>query len=271
MQLIDIGINLMHRSFDRDREGVILAAENAGVSPLIITGASEQDSQAAARFAAQYGVKNPGKIYTTAGVHPHGAKNWTASTADTLRKLAAEDALVAIGECGLDYNRDFSPRPVQRSCFEAQVSLAAELGMPLFLHCRDAFDDFAAILRNSGAPVKNKVVHCFTGTADELATYLELGCFIGITGWICDERRGRHLADLVKMIPPDRLMVETDAPFLMPRDLPADKSDSRFSRNESKYLVHILRAIAGHLGRDPEQLARETYANTVAFFNLPKR
>jgi TatD DNase family protein len=259
--IIDIGSNLTHSSFDRDREAVLAAAEAAGVSPLIITGASVKDSRKALGYAAQF----PGRIYVTAGVHPHDAKTCGPSTMDSLRELAAQDAVVAIGECGLDYNRDFSPRPVQREWFEKQAALAVELGMPLFLHERDASEDFTAILKNCRGNIPGMVVHCFTGTEGELERYLDLGAFIGITGWICDERRGSGLQSLVKKIPPDRLLIETDAPFLIPRDL---DEKVRSGRNEPRFLPHIAASIARRLNRDPEQLAREIQANTRRFFGI---
>jgi TatD DNase family protein len=269
MKLIDIGVNLMAPSYDRDREGVIEAAARAGVSPLVITGSDEQSSRNALVYAAGYNGQKPGKelkaLYATAGVHPHQAKTCGKGTVDTLRQLAVEMGAVAIGECGLDYNRDFSPREVQRKWFIKQIELAAELSLPLFLHGRDAFDDFSGILREYAGAVSAMVVHCFTGTGEELAACLSLGCHIGITGWICDERRGRHLGELVKMIPPDKLMVETDGPYLLPRDLPVKV---RGKRNESRFLPHIAAAIAGHLGKDPRQLAAETFANTKKFFAL---
>lgn len=257
--IIDIGVNLTHPSFDRDREAVMAAAQAAGVSPLIITGTSVQDS----RKAREYAALHPGKLYATAGVHPHDAKTCGPATLPALRELAARDEVVAIGECGLDYNRDFSPRPVQREWFEKQAALAVELGMPLFLHERDASEDFTAILRAAG--VTNMVVHCFTGTEAELERCLELGAYIGVTGWICDERRGRGLRSLVRRIPADRLLIETDAPFLFPRDI---GEKSRNGRNEPRFLRHIVRVIAGCLEKDEEQLARETRENTRRFFGL---
>ncbi|MDR3247511.1 MAG: TatD family hydrolase [Treponema sp.] len=260
-QLIDIGVNLTHPSFDRDREAVLAAAEAAGVSPLIITGTSAAASQKALEYASCH----PGKLYATAGVHPHDVKNCDGSTLAALRELAARDMVVAIGECGLDYNRDFSPRPVQREWFEKQVQLAGELGMPLFLHEREAFEDFAAILRNSRGSLPGLVVHCFTGTEAELAGYRELDAYIGITGWICDERRGKHLRSLVGKIPADRLLLETDAPFLIPRDL---NEGPRNNRNEPRFLPHIAQVIADCLGKDAAQLARETFANTRRFFGI---
>jgi TatD DNase family protein len=299
MNLIDIGVNLMSPSFDRDREGVIAAAFAAGVSPLIITGASAAGSRAALAYAAAVeGLASPAlpetalttaaapleppahpsvtgkaaahQLYTTAGVHPHNAKSCGPQTIAWLRELAGHPLTAAIGECGLDYNRDFSPRSVQREWFEAQILLAANLGMPLFLHERDASDDFAAILKNHRRSITRMVVHCFTGTGAELETYLELGAYIGITGWICDERRGGHLGALIKTIPADRLMIETDAPYLIPRDIsPRDLGHSgRSGRNEPRFLPHIASVIAGHLGKEPEQLAAETFANSLKFFGI---
>jgi TatD DNase family protein len=249
----------MHPSFDRDREAVTAAARAEGVFPLIITGTSIKDSRKALEYAALY----PGKLYATAGVHPHDAKTCDTSTLPALRELAAHDAAVALGECGLDYNRDFSPRPVQREWFEKQAALAVELDMPIFLHERDASDDFAAILQACG--VTNMVVHCFTGTEAELERYLELGAYIGVTGWICDERRGQHLRSLVRRIPSNRLLIETDAPFLLPRDL---GKTVQGGRNEPRFLRHIARTIARCLEKDEGQLARETRENTRRFFRL---
>jgi len=261
MKIIDIGINLMHRSFNEDREQVMNEAMEAGVSPLIITGTSERASIQAAKYASRY----PGKLYSTAGVHPHDVKSWTPETLKTLEQLAKKECVVAIGECGLDYNRDFSPRDMQRKYFEAQIELACKTGLPLFLHERDAFEDFYTILEKYKEDIKGMVVHCFTGKKHELQKYIELGCYIGITGWICDERRGRHLIDLVKMIPADKLMIETDAPFLLPRNLEDKPHDGR---NEPRFLVHILDELAYHLNENMNDLAHQTYKNTKRFFQL---
>jgi TatD DNase family protein len=170
---------------------------------------------------------------------------------------------VAIGECGLDYNRNYSPHPAQEKWFVAQLELAAELGKPLFLHSRDAHPRFAEILRN--LRVGKAVAHCFTGEGPELRAYLELGLYIGITGWICDERRGAHLRPLVKEIPADRLLVETDAPYLTPRDL---RPQPKARRNEPAFLPHILRAVAQARGEAPEALAAQTTRNARALFGL---
>ena len=265
MKLIDIGINLMNPSYDKDRDEVVKAAVRAGVSPLVITGSGERSSMAAALYASEFNAGNPGTLYTTAGIHPHEAKRCGNGTIELCRSIALEKGAKAIGECGLDYNRDFSPRDVQRRWFVKQAELAAELSLPLFLHERDAFTDFSIILREYVKAVPAAVVHCFTGTGEELDYYLSLGCYIGITGWICDERRGKHLRELVKNIPRSRLMLETDGPFLLPRDLPFKV---RNRRNESQYLCHIAQTVAQLLDKDPEKLAKETVANTKKFFGI---
>ena len=257
----------MNSAYDRDREEVILAAAAAGVSPLIVTGCGERSSLDAALYASKYNSgKGSDALYTTAGVHPHEAKNCGNNTIELFRDLVREKPVVrAIGECGLDYDRDFSPRDVQRRWFTKQAELAAELSLPLFLHERDAFTDFSIILGEYIKAVPAAVVHCFTGTGDELEYYLSLGCYIGVTGWICDERRGKHLRELVKIIPPDRLLLETDGPYLLPRDLPFKVKNKR---NEPKFLPHIAETVAGCAGKEVKVLARETFANSRRFFRL---
>ncbi|MBE1444686.1 TatD family hydrolase [Paenibacillus sp. OAS669] len=259
--MIDIGVNLLHRSFQEDREQVVERAAQAGVSPLIITGTSLRSSQQ----AASYAVRFPGQLYTTAGVHPHDAKSCSESTLRDLKKLAALPHVVAIGECGLDYNRDFSPRDVQKRWFEEQAALACELQMPLFLHEREAHHDFAAILKQFRGRLGKAVVHCFTGSSYELRTYLNMGFHIGITGWICDERRGKHLRELVKSIPLDRLMLETDAPFLTPRDMEPKPANGR---NEPAFLPHVVKAVSDCIGRSPEEVAQATTQTARLFFGL---
>jgi len=265
MKLIDIGINLMNSAYDRDRDEVVKTAAAAGVSPLVITGSGERSSLAAALYASTYSAGQHGALYATAGVHPHEAKNCGSGTIDFLKELALKKGAKAIGECGLDYNRDFSPRDVQRKWFVKQAELAAELSLPLFLHERDAFADFSTILADYINAVPAAVVHCFTGTVEGLERCLSMGCYIGITGWICDERRGKHLADLVKLIPKDRLMLETDGPYLLPRDLPIKV---RNRRNEPRFLPHIAETVARHLDKDPAELAEETFNNTKRFFGI---
>lgn len=261
MKLIDIGLNLMHKSYDKDRAEVIKEAQVNDVDKIIVTGSSIPSSIKAAKYVQNY----PGVLYSTCGVHPHDAKTCDDNTIDTLRQLAQNDQVVAIGECGLDYNRNYSPQNVQRKWFERQVELAEELNMPLFLHDREAYDDFAKILRKHKKMAQQSVVHCFTGTKYEAEDYLDLGCYIGVTGWICDERRNDDLLKAIKVIPPEKLMIETDGPFLLPRDLP---KKPRKNRNDPKYLPHILKTIAKHKNMDADELAKVVTQNTIDFFKL---
>jgi TatD DNase family protein len=257
MQLVDIGANLTHASFREDLDAVLVRAREHGVSSIVVTGASVAESRRAVQIADAHG------LYATAGVHPHNARECDDSTLPALRAIASHPRVVAIGECGLDYNRNYSPHPAQEKWFVAQLELAAELGKPLFLHSRDAHPRFAEILRN--LRVGKAVAHCFTGEGPELRAYLELGLYIGITGWICDERRGAHLRPLVKEIPADRLLVETDAPYLTPRDL---RPQPKARRNEPAFLPHILRAVAQARGEAPEALAAQTTRHARALFGL---
>ena len=262
MQLVDIGANLGHESFDRDRAQVLARARAAGVAQVVVTGASETESATALGIVRTA----PGMLFSTAGVHPHHAREWRAESATVLERLATAPEVVAIGETGLDFNRDFSPRGDQERAFEAHLELAAGLAMPVFLHERDAHERFLAIVSRWRARLPRAVIHCFTGDAAALDACLDLDLHVGVTGWICDERRGLHLRGIVSRVPLDRLMIETDAPYLLPRDL-APKPKIR--RNEPMYLAHILRAVAGATGHAPETLARSTAETARRFFGLP--
>jgi TatD DNase family protein len=215
------------------------------------------ESLAARQLADRYG------LYATAGVHPHHARDCGPGTIPALREIAAHPRVVAIGECGLDFNRNYSPHPDQEKWFVAQLELGIELGKPLFLHSRDAHPRFAQLVKHHG--VQKAVAHCFTGEREELHAYLDLGLYIGITGWICDERRGRHLVELVREIPRDRLLLETDSPYLTPRDL---RPQPKARRNEPAFLPHVCRAAARALGRPAEEVAAETTRNAFSFFAL---
>ncbi|MBN1379108.1 MAG: TatD family hydrolase [Gammaproteobacteria bacterium] len=258
--LIDIGANLAHDSFDADRDKVLERARRAGVEKIVITGASEYGSEQALALA-----KTSPQLFATAGVHPHDASQFSENTLAHLAKLAADKKTVAMGECGLDFYRDFSPRPQQEHCLAKQLELACKIGKPVFLHQRDAHDRFIKILEPFLKDLNKVVVHCFTGEQDELDACLELGCYIGITGWICDERRGRHLLESVPTIPADRLMIETDAPYLLPRNLnPKPKS----RRNEPCYLPAVVEKIAEATGKPVTQIAEETTKTAKAFFGI---
>ena len=260
MQLIDIGANLTHPAFHSDLPEVLDRAISAGVNSIVVTGTSVPESTNALKVSNTY----PQALYATAGVHPHHARECDDSTIPALRVLAQQPRVVAIGECGLDFNRNYSPHPDQEKWFEAQIELSRELKKPLFLHSRDAFPRFTEILKKH-FPLRG-VAHCFTGEKAELHAYLDLGLYIGITGWICDERRGAHLLELVRDIPADRLMLETDSPYLTPRDL---RPQPKARRNEPAHLPHILRTVARALGKPAEQVAEETTRNARTFFGLP--
>ncbi|UKE51078.1 TatD family hydrolase [Xanthomonas translucens] len=262
MTLIDIGANLTHDSFDRDRDAVLQRARDAGVAQLVVTGASREHSPLALQLAQQH----PGFLYATAGVHPHHALEYTAECDAELRALHAHAEVVAVGECGLDYFRDLAPRPAQHRAFERQLQLAADTGKPLFLHQRDAHADFLALMRQFDGKLGAAVVHCFTGTREELFDYLDRDWYIGITGWLCDERRGAHLRELVRNIPASRLMIETDAPYLLPRTLTPLPKDRR---NEPAFLAHIAEELARDRGEDVAATAASTTATARGFFRLP--
>ncbi len=261
MELIDIGVNLTHDSFDTDRDAVIAAARAAGVTRMIVTGTTVQSSRDAAALAANFRPD----MYSTAGIHPHHASECSADAITELETLAAEHCVVAIGECGLDYFRDFSPRPAQRAAFERQLQLACELDLPAFLHQRDAHADFVAIIRNFRSEIVDAVAHCFTGTPAQLDDYLNLDLHIGITGWVCDERRGHELQSAVPGIPLERLLVETDAPYLLPRNIvPRPKT----RRNEPALLPHVVEQLASLMDLDREEVAAASTENATRLFRL---
>ncbi len=215
LDLIDIGSNLTHASFAEDRDAVMARALQAGVRRQIVTGADLASSTQAAALAAAH----PGRLWSTAGVHPHHAQSFALWQRGELMDLLSKDSVVAVGECGLDYFRNLSPPAAQRAAFIAQLEIAAQVRKPVFLHQRDAHGDFAAILQDFDGQLEGGVAHCFTGGEAQLEEYLKLGLHIGVTGWACDERRGLELRSSVPRIPVDRLLIETDAPYLLPRDL----------------------------------------------------
>lgn len=259
--LIDIGANLAHDSFDDDRDEILQRASDAGVARIIVTGSSDESNAKAADLAAAY----PGILYATAGVHPHHASDYTDKSDALIRDLVRKDNVVAVGECGLDYFRNFSPREAQLDAFRRQLDIAKDSGLPVFLHQRDAHDDFVEVLEPALPALSRAVAHCFTGEGESLHEYLAMGLYIGITGWICDERRGKHLHDIVSVIPDDRLLIETDAPYLFPRTI---EPKPKTRRNEPAYLVEVLRIVAGARGQTIEHVAEITTANAIRFFDL---
>lgn len=265
MQLIDIGVNLTQPSLARDARGVVERAYAAGVAQMVLTGTDLPDSRLAASLAQQLDETRQ-RLFSTAGVHPHHASTWSSSMAGELRELLDQPTVRAVGECGLDFNRDFSPRPQQEKALEEQLELAVQLQMPVFLHERDASERLLAILRQFRERLPAAVVHCFTGDKSALYGYLDLDLHIGITGWICDERRGTHLHALVGQIPAGRLMLESDAPYLLPRTI---RPKPKGGHNQPAYLPAVLHEVALHRAETPEQLAAQSTACARQFFGLP--
>jgi TatD DNase family protein len=261
LELVDIGANLTAPAFAADCDQVVARSLAAGVTRLVVTGSSVEESRKAKALAAA----KPRVLWSTAGVHPHHARACDDATIPALREMARDGPVVAIGECGLDFYRDLSPRPVQERWLEAQLELAAELRLPAFLHERDAFPRILPILQRWRPRLPRAVVHCFTGDGHALRAYLDLDLHVGITGWICDERRGTGLRELVPLVPRDRLMLETDAPYLIPRTL---QPRPRHHRNEPMYLPAVLDAVADARGEAREDVARATTATARAFFGI---
>ena len=261
LPLVDIGLNLGHDSFDHDRDAVVAAAKATGVRHMVVTGSTLASTRAAIEL-----VRGDRMTFrATAGIHPHHAREFHAHQIDELRGLMQAPEIGAAGECGLDYFRNFSPHADQERVFRAQLELAVELGKPVFLHQRDAHDAFVSILGDYLPRLPAGVAHCFTGEERELRDYLAMGLSIGVTGWICDERRGQQLRGVVRLIPLDRLMLETDAPYLLPRDL---QPKPRSRRNEPRYLPHILETVAACRREEAAAIAEATTRNALAFFGF---
>ena len=257
--MLDIGINLTHDSFDHDRDALIDAAREVGVVGMIVTGTSLEVSAAAIALARGH----PGLLWCTAGVHPHHAAEWDAASADQLRQLLSEPEVVAVGECGLDLFRNLAPADAQERAFQAQLELCNTSGKPAFLHQRAAHQRCLAMLREHA--IGHGVAHCFTEGPAEAEDYLALGLHLGITGWLCDERRGAALREAVRMVPRDKLLVETDAPYLLPRTL-RPRPDS--NRNQPRHLVEVVNTLAALRGEDPAEVGVYTTRNARALFSL---
>jgi len=253
---IDIGVNSAHAPIASAVPEVLKRARAAGVHGALLTGTCLASSTLVHEQAQAAG---PG-YGATAGVHPHDAKDAPADLEQQLRQRLEAPAVCAVGETGLDFNRDYSPRATQERVFTVQLALAAETGLPLFLHERDAAARFQACFAPFAGQVRG-VLHCFTGDPAMLAWGLAQGLYFGITGWVCDERRGEALRAAVREIPEDRLLLETDAPFLVPRTL-----RPRPRHNEPAYLPVVADAVAALRGLSRQALAARCLANTVALF-----
>ena len=262
LPVTDIGVNLTDSAFDNDRPEVIENARLAGVHRMIITGTDQAESEQALELCQNF----PEQLFCTAGVHPHYSSKFTPATRQALSALLQEDKVIAVGETGLDFNRNFSTPTEQIHAFEQQLELAGESGLPLFLHERDAHKQQVEMLTSFRDHIAGGVAHCFTGNRKELYSYLDLDLYIGITGWICDERRGKELLELLKDIPDERILLETDAPYLIPRNL---KPKPKSRRNLPQHLPHILNTAASARGQDAEELAHLSELNCQRLFQLP--
>ena len=256
--LFDICINLDNAQFDTDRTALLERATQHGVTHLALTGCSLKSSI----FALEWAQKNPNRYCTTAGIHPHDALSAAPSVMSDIETLLQNPLVRAVGECGLDYNRNFSPKEAQISCFKAHIELSEKYQRPLFLHQRDAHEDFINCLSSSTQPA---VVHCFTDTKEALFSYLDRGWYIGITGWLCDPKRGESLREIVHHIPLDRIMVETDAPWLCPKDM---RPKPKKRRNEPMFLPHIVRVLAQCMNRSEQEVAHYSFVNACSFFGM---
>ncbi len=251
----DIGVNLFSKQFPDPAAVIKQAAEN-GVK-CIITGTGMRENIKIDAFVK----KND--AYGTVGIHPHNADSAIAEDYRLIEKLARDnERIVAIGECGLDYDRMFSRKQNQLRCFERLVEVAEENDMPLFLHEREAFDDFVNVLLKHPSVCQKSVVHCYTGGKEHLETYLAMGCSIGITGWICDGRRGAELRKVVKSIPVDKIMVETDSPWLTPKGQGLDHVNVPWN------IKYVVKQLADSMGITENSLIMHAQQNTKSFFDL---
>lgn len=265
--MIDICLNLSSDKFSKDRNEIIQRALDNNVSGFIFTGTSLKSS----KQSLMYAQDNKKVACSTAGVHPHDAKSWS-NVKSEIEMIAKNDLVVAIGECGLDYDRMFSTREEQMIAFKEQLDLALKYNKPVFIHVRNKIEDGGVKLimddfENIYKPYHQKgvkgVVHCFTGNKKMLDTFLSYDLFIGITGWVCDDVRGEQLQKLIKYIPDDKLMIETDAPYLTPKNLP--KGISR-GRNEPAFLKYVAMKIAEIKNINEEALMSLTSGNVKSLF-----
>jgi len=259
-QFFDIGANLTHKSFQEDIENVLQESQQNGVKRLSVTGSCLEDSILALEISNRF----PDMCVSTAGIHPHNAKEFSRELFTEIKDLLIEDKVKCVGETGLDFNRNYSSPEDQQRSFEAHIELAIDISKPLFLHERDAHEKFIEIINPYLNEMPKSVVHCFTGQKEALLKYIDMNFYIGITGWLCDERRGKHLEELIPLIPLEKLLIETDSPYLLPRDMGLDNS----SRNEPKYLKHIAKRVAEYRNESEELVYSAIYMNSLEFFNI---
>ena len=259
MILFDSHCHLDDPVYEKDISEVIERAWQEQVRGLMIVGIDIKTSLRAIQIAQGHD-----HIITSVGVHPHDAAACSPETLDTLKKLAkTHDCIRAWGETGLDFNRMFSPQQDQERCFEAQLALAGDLDLPLIFHERDSHGRFYEILKSAGPKTRKGVVHCFSGTQEEMFQYLDLGYHIGITGIVTIEKRGESLRTIVPLIPEERILIETDAPYLTP--VP---QKNKFRRNEPGFVKSVLLKLAQIKNCDPDELSRTIFNNTQKFYQI---
>ena len=259
MQLFDSHCHLNDKAFEKDVMDVIKRAHAAGVTHMMVAGIDRKTSLFGVKLAEA--VKG---IYASVGVHPHDASECSDAVINFLTDVAASEKVKAWGEIGLDFNRMYSPRLVQEKWMEKQLEAADKLDLPVIFHERDSKGRFLEMLKASGKPVRDGVVHCFSGSTKELYAYLDMGLYIGITGIITMTERGKSLNEQITHIPTERLLIETDAPYLTPK--PENKS---FKRNEPAFVKSVMMRIAEALKKDFEPLAAEVFENTRRVFRIP--
>ena len=258
--LFDIACNFSSDRFDSDLNEVIKRAKDNKVTKFLIVSASLEDTKKVNNIYKD----NKDSCFFTIGVHPHNANEFNFSSSLKMKHLIEEYKPHSVGETGLDFFRNISTYEEQLFAFEQQIQIAVETNLPLFLHQRDAHDDFMKTISKYKNNISKAVVHCFTGTQKELEDYLEMGFHIGLTGWICDERRNVDLRKSLINIPIEKLMIETDCPYLIPRNL---KDKPKNNRNEPSHLPHIAKEIALLVDIDKNKLIDITYKNSLDFFS----
>ena len=258
-EIADIACNFTSERFDKDLDKVIDTAITNKITKFGLICSRLSDLNKLLKIYDQYS-KN---MFFTIGTHPHHANEINDEYLKKLKVAVSNNNPHAIGETGLDFFRNLSTYEEQILAFEEQIKIAIDANKPLFLHQRDSHDDFIKILKKYSSDINKAVVHCFTGTQQQLDDYLELDCYIGVTGWICDAKRNVELRKTIKNIPLERLMIETDCPYLIPKNLP-DKPKN--NRNEPNYLDHIVNEISILINEDEDIIRKETYENTLKFF-----
>lgn len=256
--MFDCGVNLFSDRLDPIE--TLAQSSQAGLSGLLIICSTLEESIEAQAFCHQHASVDF-TLRFTAGVHPHNASSWTSKHYRALRDITQDRHCAAIGECGLDFNRNFSSPEQQEFAFIQQLKLAQETGLGLYLHERDAWEKQLSLLDEYAHNSRFKIVHCFTGGKHQLDSYLRRGCHIGITGWVCDAKRGKELRAAVADIPLEKLLVETDAPFLFPKTV-----RPRSSNNQPRYLPYIIEEIAELIDADADNIKRITEKNALALF-----